>query len=248
MKGHRFDFSARIDEMRALKNGANDALLNVWVGKVFDTPKLLDDEALNALSSLASHPYLPSYGFSRAILPAQVVSDPTAAQLAFDLGFSFKNLDLKGRSTARSLALSLGAPAPVHELLSRSGVPVPTSADAANSLRLVIDCLHVNSLEYLRDTTPSVLAQVLTYRQAQEVLVKKIQKSWYDQSVALNRFLDVWEGEGGSLEDIIAPLRTKSREWLDVYDQNRVARRSLRLDKVLPAAAPDPPGHRRPRF
>ena len=55
-------FTAAPDKLRALRHGDNPGLLNVWVGLIFDTPKLLDEERLDALRGLARPPTCPRRG------------------------------------------------------------------------------------------------------------------------------------------------------------------------------------------
>lgn len=245
----RFRFEARIDQMRNLKNGANDALLNNWVGKIFDTPQCLNEEALDALVGLCSHPYLPAYGVSKAVLPTQIVTDLKALEVAAAHGYRLENIDPGLMSTVRSVALSKGAPLEVHALLTQHGVPEATLVDIKKASRLVIDNAEYNALEYLRDATPQWLEVFAADPNANKAVLKILMGKMNDWSVRLNRFLDTWETRGGDLETHLSPYRKDPKRYesfLAFYDLGRAQRRAGRLDVTLPEPVIAPAS--RPRF
>lgn len=250
MVAHRFDLSARVDQMRALRNGANDGLLNVWVGKIFSTSTYLDEEALATLASLKSHPYLPAYGLAKAVLPSQVVTDIGAARLALSLGFLAGNIDLGQMNTVRSLALSRGSSLEMHALLTEHGIPAPSLVDVAKASRRFIETLAYESVEYLKDAAPDALQALAQDPPANAVLLQVLTQKYLELPSRLNRFLDTWETHSDALEHAIAPQRKKAGAsmppWLVAYDLQRTERRAKRLDFTLPAA--QEPRAPRPRF
>lgn len=233
----RFRFEARIDQMRSLKHGDNDALLNTWVGKIFSTSQLLDDEAIEALIGLSSHPYLPDYGVSKAVLPTQIVTDLRAVEVAAAHGYRLENIDPGLMNTVRSVALAKGAPLEVHAWLTQHGVPEATLADIKKAARLIIDNAEYNALEYLRDATPQWLEVFAADPAANKTVVKTLFQKMNDWPIRLNRFLDTWETRGGDLETHLSHYRKNAQRYtsfLAFYDGGRAQRRAGRLDLTLP--------------
>lgn len=250
MVAHRFDLNARVDQMQAMRNGANDDLLNVWVGKIFSTSTSLDEEALATLAALRDHPYLPSYGLTKAVLPSQVVTDIDAARLALSLGFSASNIDPGQMNTVRSLALSRASSLEMHALLTDHGIPVPSLVDVAKASSRIIETLAYESLEYLGTVSLDSLQAMVQDPQANAVLLRVLISKYEELPSRMNRFLDTWETHSSALELAVAPSRkgpaASSLKWLQAYDFQRTKRRAKRLDFSLPTAQ-EPRGPR-PRF
>ena len=153
-------FTAAPDKLRALKHGDNPGLLNVWVGLIFNTPKPLDEERLDALRGLARHPYLPrETGLSLAQLPTHALFDVEALETAKALGFDLAKIDPGSAGSLRRAALVGNATAQTHVLLDLAGVPEVTLPDLSKSVRRMLDGLCVHSFRYLLEHRAPLMEQ-----------------------------------------------------------------------------------------
>ncbi len=155
-------FTAAPDKLRALRHGDNPGLLNVWVGLIFDTPKLLDEERLDALRGLARHPYLPKTGLKLAQLPTHALFDVEALETARALGVDLANIDPGAAGSLRRAALVGNAPAQTHVLLDLAGVPDVSLPDLSKSLRRMLDGLCVHSFRYLLEHRAPLMEQAFS--------------------------------------------------------------------------------------
>lgn len=153
-------FTASPDKLRALRHGDNPGLLNVWVGLIFNTPKPLDEERLDALRGLAHHPYLPrETGLSLAQLPTHALLDVEALETARALGFDLARIDPGSAGSLRRAALVGNATAQTHVLLDLAGVPEVTLPDLSKSVRRMLDGLCVHSFRYLLEHRAPLMEQ-----------------------------------------------------------------------------------------
>lgn len=172
-------FTAAPDKLRALKNGANPELLNMWVGLVFARPTFLGDEEHDALTALSQHPFLPKTGLSLAKIPIHALVEVRALERARELGMSLKNIVPGKHGNVRRAALALNAPAEVHNLLDLVGVPDVTLPDFAKAMRQMVDDQCVVSFRYLLEHRPRVMEQAFkSHSPALSLVVKAWSKAW----------------------------------------------------------------------
>ena len=116
-------FTARIDQLQKLKNGANPALLENWIGLVFQA-WAWDEVSQEALDRLASHPYLPATGLTQASWPSVVLRDIHALRAGMAAGLDPKHIKpALNHGSVRASALFENASQEVHHFSTPPASP-----------------------------------------------------------------------------------------------------------------------------
>lgn len=142
-------FTAAPDKLRALKNGANPALLDTWMGLLFPNAGAWTREREAALDTLARHPSLPATGLSLATLPAFALQCPEGLDHACRLGADPRRIRPERLASVRGEALVRNAPPETHACLDAGGVAPPSLADLSKALPPMIEALALHSFCYL---------------------------------------------------------------------------------------------------
>lgn len=169
---NRIEFSARVDQLRKLKAGANPSLLETWTSLVFQAWQW-DEVSQDALDRLAAHPYLPRDGLSQAAWPSLVLRDIQAVKAGVAAGLDPRNIKpaLNHRSV-RASAVFENASMEVHDLLDGAGVPDLTMREAE---KLIPSSLHKHNdqaFEYLAKRYWHMIEMAMTPPESSTLLAR----------------------------------------------------------------------------